>query len=913
MGRSTTSWSLAQFPAHAGDVRCLALGHNSGRVMVTGGGDSKANLFVVGKEQYELSLDCQSPVDVVQFDHAEDTVVAGLQGGDLKIFDLEQARMKRKLAGHKVDVTSLCFHPCGEFMASGYKDTHIKLWDVKSKGCLFTYKGHSSSVNSLRFSPDGRWIASAGEDGSVKIWDLAAGKILHDLTHSSPVRAIEFHPSELLLASCSSTLKYLELDKFQEVCATDVNAGEILGLSFHPKNNNLLYGASHNTLNVYDGAQAECYDSHHVGWGYVADMAISQEQLIGATFSQTNVTQFVVQLQMLWPSKDNRPHAAPRSPPSVSTRSHHSSGEIPHTQSSKPTATRSNSQCKKSSTSNFSSSYTRSSLRSSTSSSTRPSVASVSVSRASSKSSRNSVESSSRNSVASSSTSSNLRSASLRSTSRSSVNIAAKSSRNSVASSSTSSTSSNLRSTSLRSTSRSSGNIAAKSSRNSVASSSTSSTSSNLRSTTLRSTSRSSVNIATPSSNCSTASSKYQQQNPSRKLPQEHKEDRGAVAAVDEKEDQYIDIINDPNNMDEVFKTRTHLANSPKRSIEEFISPPSGNTPASPTLTDSASTPSEQSLPIKKQDSLPTNKHNELKQEPDNIVQPEDFLPKAAPGLIQHGACSDAPTMSDIERETLSYIKNGHASMIQVQESRLRNPHNLFAQWSGANKSEIEAIKKQDSLPTNKHDQIKQEQEYIVQPEDFLLKAAPGLIQNGACRNAPTLSEIERETLSSIKNGHASRIQVMETRSNNLRTVLGLGSGGKVKAAIDAAIGLSDNAIIVDLLNVMIAMPKHWNLGVCASMMPQISALLSSKYETYVTTAMKALRLVLKNFGSVIIFNLKAQPSVGVDIARDERYSKCLVCYKCLMDIRELMNNMRFSEEQASIAHEIQLLMGQLE
>ena len=35
--------------AHAADVKCLGLGHKSGRVLVTGGDDRKVNLWSVGK------------------------------------------------------------------------------------------------------------------------------------------------------------------------------------------------------------------------------------------------------------------------------------------------------------------------------------------------------------------------------------------------------------------------------------------------------------------------------------------------------------------------------------------------------------------------------------------------------------------------------------------------------------------------------------------------------------------------------------------------------------------------------------------------------------------------------------------------------------------------------------------------
>ena len=38
-----------EFPAHAANVNSVSLGHKSGRVLVTGGGDKKVNLWAVGK------------------------------------------------------------------------------------------------------------------------------------------------------------------------------------------------------------------------------------------------------------------------------------------------------------------------------------------------------------------------------------------------------------------------------------------------------------------------------------------------------------------------------------------------------------------------------------------------------------------------------------------------------------------------------------------------------------------------------------------------------------------------------------------------------------------------------------------------------------------------------------------------
>jgi len=43
------AWKLQEFVAHGANVNCLALGHKSGRVLVTGGDDKKVNLWAVGK------------------------------------------------------------------------------------------------------------------------------------------------------------------------------------------------------------------------------------------------------------------------------------------------------------------------------------------------------------------------------------------------------------------------------------------------------------------------------------------------------------------------------------------------------------------------------------------------------------------------------------------------------------------------------------------------------------------------------------------------------------------------------------------------------------------------------------------------------------------------------------------------
>ncbi|PVD20329.1 hypothetical protein C0Q70_18483 [Pomacea canaliculata] len=304
MANPKRAWKLQEFTAHGADVKCVGLGHKSGRVMVTGGDDRKVNLWSVGKPHCIMSLTGHTTsIEAVRFGHAEEMVIAGSLSGALKVWDLEQAKILRTLTGHKAGIKSLDFHPYGDYAASGSMDCNVKLWDIRRKGCIYTYKSHTGCVNCLRFSPDGRWIASAGEDDVVKLWDLTAGKLLTDLKlHKGPVNVVEFHPHELLLASGSSdrTIKFWDLETFQLVSSTEGDSTGIRSIAFHP-DGMCLYSGSHDMLKVYGWEPVHCFDAVSIGWSDVCDMSISNTQMIGASFYKTNVSSFVVNLESVRP------------------------------------------------------------------------------------------------------------------------------------------------------------------------------------------------------------------------------------------------------------------------------------------------------------------------------------------------------------------------------------------------------------------------------------------------------------------------------------------------------------------------------------------------------------------------------------------------------------------------------------
>ncbi len=78
----------------------------------------------------------------------------------------------------------MAFSPDGHVLASTSYDPMVKLWNVRSNYEVRVLRGHSLAVTSLCFSPDGQFLASASgeyqEPGEIRLWKVLSGE--HFLT-----------------------------------------------------------------------------------------------------------------------------------------------------------------------------------------------------------------------------------------------------------------------------------------------------------------------------------------------------------------------------------------------------------------------------------------------------------------------------------------------------------------------------------------------------------------------------------------------------------------------------------------------------------------------------------------------------------------------------------------------------------
>lgn len=120
--------------------------------------------------------------------------------------------------------------------------------------------------------------------------------------HNNSITDVCFHPNEFLLASSSTdgTIKFWDLETFQQVSSTYNDAGAIRKILFHP-DGKVIFSAARDVLKVYGWEPARTFDTLYMGWGKIADLTVCDSQIIAAGSALTNVSIYVSDLKKIQP------------------------------------------------------------------------------------------------------------------------------------------------------------------------------------------------------------------------------------------------------------------------------------------------------------------------------------------------------------------------------------------------------------------------------------------------------------------------------------------------------------------------------------------------------------------------------------------------------------------------------------
>jgi Prp8 binding protein len=209
-----TGQQVKKMGEHTGVVNSVCPARRGPPLLVSGSDDGTVKLWDLRVRRCVQSYgDKRFAVTAVAFADVADAVYAGGIDNDVRSFDLRTGEVALTLRGHADTITGISVSADGAHVLSNGMDSTLRVWDVRpyapAERCVKVLTGavHNFEKVLLRcaWSPDGTKVTAGSADRNVHIWDVDSGSLLYKLPgHKGSVNEVVFHPSEPIVASCSS-------------------------------------------------------------------------------------------------------------------------------------------------------------------------------------------------------------------------------------------------------------------------------------------------------------------------------------------------------------------------------------------------------------------------------------------------------------------------------------------------------------------------------------------------------------------------------------------------------------------------------------------------------------------------------------------------------------------------------------
>jgi WD40 repeat protein len=137
-------------------------------------------------------------------------MAVGFSDWKIRIYDLENYKLKYTLDAHQNSVFSLQYFNDEETLVSGGRDAHLMIWDCKNG-----YKNseiipaHLFAINHIIYIEEHKILATSSMDKSIKIWDSENLKLIKvidkskNASHGTSVNKLLWLEKDQVLLSAS--------------------------------------------------------------------------------------------------------------------------------------------------------------------------------------------------------------------------------------------------------------------------------------------------------------------------------------------------------------------------------------------------------------------------------------------------------------------------------------------------------------------------------------------------------------------------------------------------------------------------------------------------------------------------------------------------------------------------------------
>jgi WD40 repeat protein len=135
-------------------------------------------------------------------------LAAGLDNGDINIYNINDGNLVSSLKGHTSDVEDLV-QLSADLLASSSYDETVRIWNLTTNTCKYILTGHTSVVMGLK-QITSSILASGSMDKTIKLWDITSGQLIRTLTNhtSSILFSVDLLNSQTLVSgSGDETIK----------------------------------------------------------------------------------------------------------------------------------------------------------------------------------------------------------------------------------------------------------------------------------------------------------------------------------------------------------------------------------------------------------------------------------------------------------------------------------------------------------------------------------------------------------------------------------------------------------------------------------------------------------------------------------------------------------------------------------